>query len=92
MSVLDLAANLMRLGLEAQEVVALRMLKFASGGADLESEFARMFSEKAGAAIDAQVEAGRSALSGQAHLAPARAVALYRRRVRANHRRLSRGG
>jgi hypothetical protein len=91
-TVFDFAANMMRLTLEAQEVVALRMLKFASGGVGLESEFTRMFAEKARAVVDAQIEAGLSALSGQPHLAPARAVALYRRRVRANQRRLSRGG
>ncbi len=91
-SFFDLAANMMRLTVEAQGVIALRMMKFAGGGAGLESEFNRMFAEKALAIVDAQVEASLSVFTGQLHLAPARTVALYRRRVRANHRRLSRGG
>jgi hypothetical protein len=91
-SVFDLAANMMRLGIEAQGVIALRMMKFAAGGAGVESEFSRMFAEKALAVVDAQIEASLSALTGQPHLVPARTVALYRRRVRANHRRLIREG
>lgn len=91
-SVLDLAVNMMRLGIEAQGVIALRMMKFAAGGVGVESEFNRMFAEKALAVVDAQIEASLGALTGQSHLVPARTVALYRRRVRANHRRLIREG
>ena len=86
----DLTANMMRLAVESQGVVALRMMKLASGDADVGREFNLMFAEKAQAAIDAHMEAGVTALAGRPDLAPARALALYRRRVRANHRRLSR--
>jgi hypothetical protein len=51
-----------------------------------------MISEKTEAALDAQLQIGRSAMSGRLDLAPARAIALYRRRVRANQRRLRGGG
>jgi hypothetical protein len=51
-----------------------------------------MVSEKAQAVLDAQVVLATSVMSGQGHLAPARAVALYRRRVKANQRRLLNGG
>ncbi|HEY5072146.1 MAG TPA: hypothetical protein VII63_08950 [Caulobacteraceae bacterium] len=88
-SFLDLGVDLMRLGMEAQGVVALRMMRFATGGVGLENELSLMFAEKARAAVDVQIEAGLTTLSGRPHLAPARAVALYRRRVRANQRRLS---
>jgi hypothetical protein len=88
----DLFADSMRLAVESQGVIALRMLKFAGGGAGAQDEFHRMFAEKALAVVEAQVEAGLSAITGQPQLAPARAVALYRRRVRANQRRLLRGG
>jgi hypothetical protein len=88
----DLSTSAMQLGLEAQSVIALRMMKLAAGGAAAEAEFSRMVSEKTEAALDAQVEIGKSAISGRLDLAPGRAIALYRRRVRANRRRLSAGG
>jgi hypothetical protein len=31
-------------------------------------------------------------IAGEGHLAPARALALYRRRIQANQRRLAKGG
>ena len=82
----------MQLGVEAQSVIALRMMKMAAGGAAAETEVRRMISEKTEAALDAQLQIGRSAMSGRLDLAPARAIALYRRRVRANQRRLRAGG
>jgi len=48
--------------------------------------------EKGKAAWDANLMLTKSLLTGEGHLAPARAVALYRRRVNANKRRLARGG
>ena len=51
-----------------------------------------MISEKTRAALDAQLQIGMSAMSGRLDLAPARAIALYRRRVRANQPRLRAGG
>jgi hypothetical protein len=51
-----------------------------------------MITEKAKAAMDAQFLFASSLMAGQGALAPARAVALLRRRVQANQRRLTRGG
>jgi hypothetical protein len=48
-----------------------------------------MTSEKAEAALDALFVIGDSLLNGEAHLAPARTLALYRRRVQANRSRLT---
>ena len=48
-----------------------------------------MFNEKAQTAIDAHILVTRSVLEGEAHLAPARTVALYRERVQSNQRRLT---
>ena len=87
-----LSMSAMQLGLEAQGVIALRMMKMAAGGAAAEAEVQRMISEKTQAAFDAQVQIGKSAMTGRLDLAPARAIALYRRRVRANRRRLRAGG
>jgi len=88
----DLSMSAMQLGLEAQSVIALRLMKVAAGGAAAEAECQRMVSEKTQAALDAQWQIGKSAMSGRLDLAPARAIALYRRRVRANQRRLIAGG
>lgn len=87
-----LSVAAMQLGFEAQTVIALRMMKMAAGGAAAETEARRMVSEKAEAAMDAQLHMGMSAMAGRPDLAPARAIAVYRRRVRANRRRLSAGG
>jgi hypothetical protein len=90
-SLFQLPLDAMRLGIEAQSVIALRMMKVAAGGPAAQREINLMVAEKTRAAVDVQLEAGLSVLSGKAHLAPARTVALYRRRVRANQRRLTKG-
>jgi hypothetical protein len=88
----SLSMDAMRLGFEAQSVIGLRLAKAAWGGAAAQDEAQLMVCEKTQAAIDAQVVLATSLLSGQGHLGPARAVALYRRRVKANQRRLLGGG
>jgi len=89
---LSLTLDAMRLGMEAQSVIGLRMAKAAWGGAAAQDEAELMVSEKAKAAIDAQMVLASSVMTGQGHLGPARAMALYRRRVLANQRRLLKGG
>jgi hypothetical protein len=75
---------------EAQAVIGLRMLKLAAGGAAAEAEAGRMVSEKIIAATMAQAEMAGALLTGQAaHRGPGRALAHYRRKVKANRRRLS---
>lgn len=88
---LRLSAGAVGLTWEAQSVIALRMWKFATGGDLNGAEFNRMFAEKTAAAFDVQAVMGLSLLDGKAHLAPERALAMYRRRVRANRRRLTSG-
>ena len=89
---LSLSMDAMRLSMETQSVIGLRMVKAAFGGPDAGEEAALMISEKIQAAFDANLVVARSVLAGDGHLAPARAVALYRRRVKANQRRLMKGG
>ena len=86
----DLAAESWRLGLEAQAVVNLRLAKLAAGDAAAALEAQRMVTEKVMAAAEVQGRAFADALTGKSHLTPKRSVALYRRKVRANRRRLSR--
>jgi hypothetical protein len=86
---LDLSADAARLGQESGHVIGLRLAVAGRGGADAVTELCRMINEKAEAALDAHVVVAGSLLTGEAHLAPARTLALYRRRVQANHTRLS---
>jgi hypothetical protein len=87
----SLSLDAWRLGLEAQSVIGLRILKAALGGPAAQAEAELMVAEKAQAAWDAQALLARSILGGEAGLAPARTIALYRGRVRANQQRLSGG-
>lgn len=78
------------LGAESSQVVALRMMKLAGGGAGAAAEAQRMVAEKVSAAMAAQTELALGVISGSPHAGPTKAMALYRRRVRANRRRLTR--
>jgi hypothetical protein len=79
---LALSADNARLALEAQQVIGLRMMKLAAGGAT-QAEMTRMFTEKASAGGEA---AATLAFGGSAR----KVVRGYRTRVKANRRRLSR--
>ena len=80
-----------RLGAEAWMVVGLRLAKLAAGGPAAALEAQRMVAEKSAAALEAQFAAGMASATGASHHAAAsKALAGYRRRVRANRRRLMR--
>jgi hypothetical protein len=87
---IDLSLDAYRLGVEAQAVIALRMLKLAAGGPAADLEGRRMVAEKVGAAMELSTKAAISAMTGAAPVGPAHALAHYRRKVRANTRRLLR--
>jgi len=87
--VLEFAFNTVRLGVEASEVIGLRVIQAAFGGFATHDEAQLMITEKAQAALDAQFLIAQSMMAGEAHLAPSRALALYRSRVQANQRRLT---
>ena len=90
---LRLSLNALRLGTEANTVVALRMMKIAGGGAGAATEAQLMVSEKIQAAMEVQSQLAFGAMTGAAaHIGPSKAVALYRRKVRANRRRLLKRG
>ncbi len=81
----------MQIAIEAQSVIALRMLRLAAGGARMEAEAYRMVTEKVVAAAEAQAAAAAAVIRGQSnHAAAAKGLNVYKRRVRANRRRLSR--
>jgi hypothetical protein len=77
------------LGLEASSVIALRMLKIASGGDAAEAEVRRMIDEKIEAGLSLQTLALTGGLGLTPHRAAIKALAHYRRKVRANSRRLT---
>jgi hypothetical protein len=85
---LKLSLDAWSLGMESASVIGLRTLKLANGGAGAEAETLRMVQEKVMAGLEWQT----LALTGGLGLTPDRAAAKtlthYRRKVRANQRRL----
>ena len=72
-------------GLEAQCVIALRVLRIAAGGACAEAEASRMVTEKILAAGEAQAPAATATMRGhKKHVVTAKALNVYGKRVRAN--------
>jgi hypothetical protein len=78
------------LGLEASSVIGLRTMKIAAGGEDARTEADRMVREKVEASIALQAKFMTGAMGLTPASATARTLAHYRRKVRANQRRLSR--
>lgn len=79
------------LAFEAQQVIALRMMRLAGGGAVAQREASRMVSEKLQASVQASFDAALSLASGKSGVATANtAVRGYRTAVRRNRRRLTR--
>lgn len=75
----------------AHTVIAMRLTKIAFGGVDATRESRLMVTEKVEAAAEATLQAAQSLLTGQAHRAPGRAMAVYKKRVKRNLRRLTNG-
>jgi hypothetical protein len=76
-------ANLMMLGFESQQVICLRLAKLATGGPQAALETQRMVSEK----VREGILAGSRLMLGAT---PNSVVRGYRKKVRANAKRLSR--
>lgn len=72
------------LAMESQQVIGLRLMRLSGGGAVAQAEAHRMVSEKIMAASEAAM---LMATGGSGR----RVVAGYRRKVRANARRLAKG-
>jgi hypothetical protein len=86
-----ITGDIFSLSVNAPRVMALRMAKIARGGAAAKRESARMVDEKLKAASDATLGAARSVLTGNSDRVQGRTVALYRKRVANNLRRLLKG-
>jgi len=70
-------------------VIGQRGLRIAAGGPAAEAETHRLVSEKAAAAAEWQILAMTGRLGASAPTAAARTLRHYRRKVRANRRRLA---
>jgi hypothetical protein len=77
---------------ESQSVIAMRLMKIATGGQDGAAEFARMVLEKLDAGGAAHTAGALALVEGKGVEAATKlAMAPIKRRVRANHLRLLRG-
>jgi hypothetical protein len=85
-----LAYKAAHLGFDAQRVIALRLMRLASGGASAQTEAKRMISEKPAALLEAQIAAATAVGSGKSNSAAKKVFGVYKKRVRTNRRRLSR--
>jgi hypothetical protein len=72
-----------QLSWEAQNVIALRMLRLASGDVRGQAELNRMVVEKITAAAEAQVAAAAAMMNGHKdHVIAGKALTVYKKRVR----------
>jgi hypothetical protein len=78
-----------RFAAETQQVIALRMMQFWRNDPSAGPEAMRMVTEKMAAAVEAQAAATAALMMGQSATTALRRAAMpYRRRVRANRKRL----
>ncbi|MGB6537689.1 MAG: hypothetical protein WBF58_17200 [Xanthobacteraceae bacterium] len=88
---LALSVQATRLGWEAQSVIALRIMRLATGGARGQAEANRMVTEKVAALAEAQGAAAAAAIMGGNSERVAKSVMrVYRKRIRGNRRRFKR--
>jgi len=86
---LGLAYDAARLGVEAQFVIAARMMRINAGGPAARAEVLRMVGEKALALFEAQMAIAAGGASSRKRRGAAKKVlGVYRKRVRRNRRRL----
>ncbi len=87
----SLSLQAAQLGFEAQGVMALRLMRLATPGARRQTEARRMVTEKVAALAQAPTVAAATAVrGGSGPQVAAKVLRVYKKRVRANKRRLSR--
>ena len=88
---LELSAQAARLGWEAQNVIALRVMRMAAHPAHNQTEARRMVTEKVAALGEAQAVVAAGVIKGgKSHRVAKKVLGVYKKRVRANRRRLTR--
>jgi len=88
---LKIGLDVWSLGMESSSVIGLRTMKIAAGGAAADAESRLMVDEKIKAGLEWQTMMLTGGLGLTAPRAAAKTLAHYRRKVRANRRRLSKG-
>jgi hypothetical protein len=80
------------LGWEAQNVIALRLMPMAVRSPGSQTEVRRMVTEKVAALAEAQSAAATAVIikGGKSHRVAKKVLGVYKKRVRANRRRLTR--
>jgi hypothetical protein len=79
------------LGWEAQNVIALRLIRMAAQSPGNQTEARRMVTEKVAALAEAQAAAATAVIKGgKNHRIAKKLFGVYQKRVRANRRRLTR--
>ena len=79
-----------RLGWEAQNVIALRLMRMAARGSGRQTEARRMVTEKVAALAEAQTAAATVVIKGgKSHRVAKKVLGVYKKGVRANRRRLT---
>jgi len=87
----DAYFRLAQIGWDANVVIALRLMRLASGGVLAQREPQKIITEKTVAIAQAQAAAAGKILSGMGITAATKSASdVYRRKVRANRRRLAR--
>jgi hypothetical protein len=85
----QMAMDSTMLAIESQQVIAMRLTKFAMGGPDVDREAQLMVSEK----MESLAKVGEmmmlAAIGGQHDMGAGRVVKHYRHKVRANAKRLA---
>ena len=84
-----LGFGLWSLGVEASAVVGLRTFKIAAGGPAAQAEARQMIQEKIEAGWNLNTLAMTGGLGYSVHAVAAKTISHYRRKVRANQRRLA---
>lgn len=85
----SLSMNAARMGMEAQTVIGLRLMRLAAGGPAAAAEAQLMVTEKVASTLAVQSMLITGVMTGKADGGAGSAVAHYRRKVRANRRRLT---
>ena len=78
-----------QLGLDAQRVVALRLMRLSGGGAAGATEARRMVADKMAALSEAQFAAAAAMMTGDSHRLANKVLRVFKKRVRANRNRLA---
>ena len=78
-----------QLGLDAQRVVALRLMRLSGGGAAGATEARLMVADKMAALSEAQFAAAAAVLTGDSHKLANKVLRVFKKRVRANRNRLA---